>query len=159
MVEEAKGLSTSFNGHRLRRGRFSAPGNVYVLTVVVEQRKQVFSDWRLGRLVVQQFRSAEECGMVHSLAWVVMPDHFHWMIELQKGSLSDLMCRVKSRSSQTLKRRTHHSGRFWQRGYYDRALRSEDDFKMAARYIVANPLRARLVTRIGDYPLWDAIWL
>ena len=23
----------------------------------------------------------------------------------------------------------------------------------------ANPLRAGLVTRIGDYPHWDAIWL
>jgi len=28
-----------------------------------------------------------------------------------------------------------------------------------ARYIVANPLRAGLVERIGDYPLWDATWL
>ncbi|RUQ45382.1 transposase, partial [Corynebacterium pseudodiphtheriticum] len=24
---------------------------------------------------------------------------------------------------------------------------------------VANPLRAGLVKRIGDYPLWDAIWI
>jgi hypothetical protein len=28
-----------------------------------------------------------------------------------------------------------------------------------ARYVVANPLRAGLVKRLGDYPLWDAIWL
>ena len=28
-----------------------------------------------------------------------------------------------------------------------------------ARYIVANPLRARMVERLGDYPLWDAVWL
>ncbi|MGB4488330.1 MAG: transposase, partial [Pseudomonas veronii] len=25
--------------------------------------------------------------------------------------------------------------------------------------IVANPLRAGLVEHIGQYPLWDAIWL
>ena len=31
--------------------------------------------------------------------------------------------------------------------------------RAAARYIVANPLRAGLVKQIGDYPLWDAIWL
>jgi hypothetical protein len=24
---------------------------------------------------------------------------------------------------------------------------------------VANPLRAKLVERIGDYSLWDAVWL
>jgi hypothetical protein len=28
-----------------------------------------------------------------------------------------------------------------------------------ARYVVANPLRAGLVQKLGDYPLWDAIWV
>ncbi|MDB6141765.1 MAG: transposase [Pseudomonas sp.] len=148
-----------FNGHRLRVGRFSEPGNVYVLTAVVDQRKPVFSDWRLVRLVVEQFKSAQDSGLVYSLAWVVMPDHFHWMIELRRGSLADLMCRVKSRSSQALKRVVGNEGPLWQRGYYDRALRREEDLRTAARYVVANPLRAGLVTKIGDYPLWDASWL
>ena len=31
--------------------------------------------------------------------------------------------------------------------------------KTMARYIIANPLRAGLVEHIGQYPLWDAIWL
>ena len=47
----------------------------------------------------------------------------------------------------------------WQKGYFDRALRYEEDLKAAARYIIANPLRAGLVAQVGDYPLWDAIWL
>jgi hypothetical protein len=33
------------------------------------------------------------------------------------------------------------------------------DLQSVARYIVANPLRAGLVKHLGDYPLWDAIWL
>jgi hypothetical protein len=28
-----------------------------------------------------------------------------------------------------------------------------------ARYIVANPLRAGLVSRVGHYPFWNAVWL
>jgi hypothetical protein len=28
-----------------------------------------------------------------------------------------------------------------------------------ARYVVANPVRAGLVQRVGQYPHWDAIWL
>jgi plasmid stabilization system protein ParE len=39
------------------------------------------------------------------------------------------------------------------------AQRAEEDLIKIARYIVANPLRARLVEHIGDYPLWDAAWL
>ena len=49
--------------------------------------------------------------------------------------------------------------RFWQSGYHDHAVRSDEQLIATARYIVANPLRARLVRRIGDYPLWDAVWL
>jgi hypothetical protein len=30
---------------------------------------------------------------------------------------------------------------------------------VAARYLVANPLRPGLVERIGDYPYWNAVWL
>jgi len=47
----------------------------------------------------------------------------------------------------------------WQDGFHDHALRREEDLKEVARYIIANPVRAGLVTRVGDYPLWDACWL
>ncbi|MBB4653636.1 hypothetical protein GGR73_000135 [Xanthomonas sp. F14] len=29
--------------------------------------------------------------------------------------------------------------------------------RTVARYLIANPLRAELVERVGDYPFWDAI--
>ena len=47
----------------------------------------------------------------------------------------------------------------WQKAYYDHALRGDEDIQDVARYIVGNPLRANLVTGIGDYPHWDAVWL
>ena len=49
--------------------------------------------------------------------------------------------------------------RISQAGYYDHALRQEEDMQKIARYIVANPIRAGLVNKVGDYPHWDAIWL
>lgn len=143
----------------LRKGQFSEVGRVYVLTAVTDQRQPVFSDWRIGRLLVEQLRLAEEAGLVKSMAWVVMPDHLHWLVELQKGSLAELMCRIKSRSCRSINLKCCSQARLWQRGYYDRALRRDEDLKSAARYIVMNPLRAGLVQRLGDYPLWDAVWL
>jgi hypothetical protein len=50
-------------------------------------------------------------------------------------------------------------GNIWQRGFFDRAIRKDDDLLGIARYIVANPLRAGIVDSVGDYPLWDAMWL
>jgi REP element-mobilizing transposase RayT len=143
----------------LRKGRYSEVGRVYLLTAVVEQRQPIFSDLKAGRLLVGQMRAADQTGMVHSLAWVVMPDHLHWLVELKPDSLAQLMCRVKSRSSRSVNLLRGNSERLWQRGYHDRALRRDEDLKAAARYIVMNPLRGGLVQRLGDYPLWDAIWL
>ncbi len=71
------------NGCRLRKSRFAERGRLYLLTAVTHQRQPVFADWRLGRLLVDQLRCADESASVTSMAWVVMPDHLHWLIELK----------------------------------------------------------------------------
>lgn len=147
-----------FTCNQLLKGRYSEHGRVYLLTTVTDHRRPIFSDFHLGRLVVNQLRQAHEDGIVHSIAWVVMPDHFHWLVELRRKTLGELMCRIKSRSCVTVNRASQSASRLWQKGYHDRALRQEDDLKAAARYIIKNPIRAQLTTRIGDYPLWDACW-
>jgi REP element-mobilizing transposase RayT len=147
------------NSHLLRQGRFSEPGRAYLITAVVHQRRSIFSDWRLGRLLVDEFRRAHEQQWVNSIAWVVMPDHFHWLVQLEQCNLAQLMQTTKSRSTLSINRVMNRTGAFWQTGYQDRAIRDSEDLLPFARYIVANPLRAGLVENLGDYPLWDACWL
>ena len=151
-------MSRFHNGNQLLKGRYSEPGRIYLLTTFTDNRRPVFRDFHLGRLLVNQLKQAHDEGIVHSIAWVVMPDHCHWLVELRNKTLGELMCRIKSRSSIAVNRATQSASRLWQKGYYDRALRQEDDLKAAARYIIKNPIRAQLTTRIGDYPLWDACW-
>jgi putative transposase len=152
-------MPDSHRSRQMRAGRFSETGRIYLLTSVVHNRLSLFADWRLGRLVVSEFRNAQDQGWADSLAWVVMPDHFHWLIELKNGTLPDLMRGTKSRSARAVNAALSRSDCLWQKGYYDQAVRREEGLKRLARYIVANPLRAGLVERIGDYPLWDAVWL
>ncbi|KJU80663.1 transposase [Ectopseudomonas oleovorans] len=143
----------------LRAGRFSETQRIYLLTATTENREILFSDFTVGRLVVAELKTAQQDGLAESLAWVLMPDHLHWLIALQHGSLSDLMRRIKGRSAKRINQLTKRQGKLWQDGFHDRALRREEDLLPAARYIVANPLRAGLVSRVGDYPLWDSVWL
>ncbi|QJI40249.1 transposase [Pseudomonas sp. ADAK2] len=147
------------NAGLLRIGRFSEPGRIYLITAVVDQRQPFFADWRLGRLVVKQLREAQEEGWVDFLTWVVMPDHMHCLLQLRDKTLAEVMCRIKSRSSLAVNQALGRQGRLWQKGYHDRAVRREDDVKELARYVVCNPVRAGLVARVHDYPLWDACWL
>ncbi|AZF10229.1 Transposase [Pseudomonas sp. R2-37-08W] len=81
------------------------------------------------------------------------------MFELRDATLPQVMRQVKSRSTLTINQACRTKGAFWQSGYHDRAVRAEEDLIKIARYIIANPLRAGLVEHIGDYSLWDAIWL
>ena len=145
-------------GH-LRIGRYSEPERIYLLTAVVHERQPIFTDWRMGRLVAQQLHLAQEEHWADFLTWVVMPDHMHCLVQLRDRTLAELMCRIKSRSDLAVNQAQGRKGRLWQKGYHDRAVRREEDVKGLARYVVANPVRSGLVTRVHDYPLWDACWL
>jgi len=147
------------HSHSLRSGRFSAPGQIYMVTTRLSNGSRMFTNWQLGRLVVNELRLVHDQDIGHSLAWVVMPDHLHWLFELRLGTLDRVLQRVKSRSAIALNRATGNTGRVWQTGYQDIAVRHDESLKHFARYIVANPLRAGLVKSVRDYPLWDCKWL
>jgi REP element-mobilizing transposase RayT len=147
------------HGHALRSGRVSEANRAYLLTTVTHQRHTIFQDWRLARLLIAEMRRLHDQQLVQSLAWVVMPDHLHWLIQLQEIPLPKLVLQLNSRSAIAINKARNASGRVWQKGFHDHALRKEEGLTATARYIVANPLRAGLVQRVGDYPHWDAIWL
>jgi len=150
--------NTSAHAHNLRIGRLSESGRIYLITCVTDKRIAVFSEWICGRLLVNVL--VKENQRAETLAYVVMPDHLHWLVQLKDDvKLDQVMRTVKCVSSWQINRELNHSGRLWQPGYHDRALRKEEDIVSIARYVVANPLRAGLVGRIGDYPLWDAVWM
>ncbi len=145
--------------HRLRLGRFSEPGRLYLLTTVTRNRTPLFKHLYYARAVIQQLRLTATHRQCQSLAWVLMPDHLHWLITLGHCSLGELMREFKSRSSCALYRQGAEHQRIWQPGFHDRALRRDEQMRSLARYIIANPIRAGLVTRVSDYPHWDCVWL
>jgi putative transposase len=144
----------------LLKGRVSAPGHAYHITTCTEGRRPLFQDFDLGRLLVKEMRQLNDNNLLHSFAWVIMPDHLHWMFQLDdRLNLSNLVKKLKARSSHAINARTERQGPVWQRGFHDHAIRRDEDLRAVARYIIANPLRAGLVKHIGEYPLWDATWL
>ena len=148
-----------YHGSSLRKGRYSETGRAYLVTTITHGRKTVFHDRVLARLLVAELRQASETGLVESLAWVIMPDHLHWLFILENATLAAVVHRVKSRSAISINKHAGTQGRFWQKGFHDRGIRREDELRPVARYIVANPLRAGITEDIGAYPLWDAVWL
>jgi REP element-mobilizing transposase RayT len=144
----------------LRKGRFSESNRAYFITAVIRDRRPVFVDLRTARLVVREMRSLDDAGFVASLAWVVMPDHLHWLFQLgANASLEETIGLMKGRSSRLINKHLGEEGTLWQAAFHEHALRGEEDLREISRYIVANPLRAGLIASLADYPHWDAVWL
>ena len=142
------------HAHKLRSGRHSQPGQVYLLTTVTKGREPVFLDFGFARMLIAVLREQQDLQHAHTLAFVVMPDHLHWLMQLgERIELSLCMRNVKTMSARRLGRPV------WQRGFHDHALRQEQDLADVARYVIANPVRAGLVQRTGQYPHWDAVWV
>jgi putative transposase len=148
-------------GHRaLRRGRVSLPNHVYLVTSTTTKRQPFFYDFQAGCAAARCFENSALLGDARMLAWVLMPDHAHWLLQLgKKDDLSLVMNRIKSASARMANQGLKRQGSLWDTAYHDHALRSDEDLRSVARYIVSNPLRAGLVRRIGDYPFWNAIWV
>ena len=145
---------------QLRKGRVSACGQVYHVTAVTHERRPVFEDLFLGRILVKCLRYESDLGRADTLCYVVMPDHLHWLLQLVgTNSLAGVVHNVKSQSARRINAAGGKGDAVWQRGFFDRAIRRDEDVPAVARYIVANPQRAGLVDSCRLYPLWDAAWL
>ena len=146
--------------HRLRKGRYSTEGGIYLLTSTTANRQPFFADPLLATAAARCFIRPELLKPSALLCWVLMPDHVHWLLQLgPDDDLSAWAQRMKAVSAMEMNRLRGCKESVWQSGFHDRAIRREEDVLPAARYIVANPLRAGLVRRVGDYPYWDAMWL
>jgi REP element-mobilizing transposase RayT len=143
----------------LRKGRYSTTGHIYLITTVTHQRKPLFTQLHLARTVVKAIYHQDTGRALATLAYVLMPDHLHWLFQLRCDSLNGVMRDFKGFTSRRINQQLGTRGKVWQAAYHDHALRDEEDVRRIARYIVANPLRAGLVERVEDYPHWDAIWL
>jgi REP element-mobilizing transposase RayT len=143
----------------LRRGRQSLPGQVYLVTFVSWERRRHFADAQAATACITALLDVRSWQHSRLLAWVLMPDHWHGLLEL--GGDDDLSCLVrqlKASSARRVRLAREAVGKVWGAGFHDRALRREDDLVDMARYLVLNPVRAGLVRRVRDYPYWDAIW-
>ena len=148
-------------GHQsLRNGRVSLPHQMYLVTTATRQRQPVFLAFKVACAAARCFEDRTLLGDARMLAWVLMPDHVHWLVQVgETDNLSTVVNRLKSSSARQVNRLIGTQGPLWQKAFHDHALRADEDVRQIARYMVANPLRAGLVERIGDYSFWNAMWI
>jgi REP element-mobilizing transposase RayT len=79
------------------------------------------------------------------LAWVIMPNHVHVLIEMAGVPLGGVLKNWKSYTAKAANKLLNQTGAFWEDDYFDRCLRDDEHYRRVVRYIETNPTRARLV--------------
>ena len=86
------------------------------------------------------------------IAWCVMPNHVHAMIEpWERWPLAGVIHAWKSFTAHEINKLLKRSGAVWQREYHDRFIRDADHFANARRYIEDNPVKATLVANASQW--------
>jgi len=155
---------------RLRGYDYTEPG-WYFVTICTIERRCLFGDIVadkmclnvLGEAVVDAWQAIpQHLPMFETDSFIVMPNHFHGIIVLEadvgakhasplhqrrargtaKGSLPAVVQSFKSASTRSANRIRTTPGRpLWQRGFYERVIRSDEELNQLRRYIEDNPLR------------------
>jgi putative transposase len=95
-------------------------------------------------------------------AMVILPDHIHAILTLPPGD-TDFPMRwrlIKARYSKACDTSEERSAvqirrrerAIWQRRYWEHLIRDEADFANHVDYCYWNPIKHRLVERVGDWP-------
>ena len=145
-------MSTTF---RRKRNRLPIEiyrgARAYFLTLTCARRRTAFTDSHVVENCIETLHACSEKHGLAILAYCFMPDHLHLLVE--GGSESDFPHFIKNFKQQTgYAYRRSNSEILWQKSYYDHILRADEDVHQVAGYIIANPVRAALVTVASDYP-------
>jgi putative transposase len=137
----------------LRKGRFSRKGIAYIITKCCREDFLLSSDPLLPKILINTLLFMNSNLKITLGAFVVMPDHYHFVAMLEEESdLGRVMRSIGSFSAREINLRLNRSDKVWQEGYYERAIRRSEDVQTVFDYIHHNPVRKGLVGRAEEWP-------
>jgi REP element-mobilizing transposase RayT len=140
--------------HRPRLQEFTYAGAfAYHVVIVTRDRLPLLSGGLATRAVDELGRVAEATSF-DVLAYVMMPDHMHALVNgtTDSSDLIRFVQRFKQRLGYEHKRATR--AQLWQPSFFDHALRRAEAAEAIAQYIVENPVRAGLVQCVEEWPFF-----
>lgn len=85
------------------------------------------------------------------LAWGIMPNHVHVLVEIWNVPMAEILKSWKSYTSKAANKILNRTGTFWEADYFDCYLRDDEHYRRVVRYIENNPTKARLVKAAQEW--------
>ncbi len=173
------GTSTSDDRKKLKHKtlrRYDIPGHLRFLTFSCYHQLPLFKNDAIKNVFVQRLAVVRKQQSIGVIAWVIMPEHIHLLIQPKSHdvSMAKILQSIKGPVAQhvILRWRTINANRvlgqittpngqlrFWQvGGGYDRNVTSQEEMEEKINYIHQNPVRRGLVERATDWAWSSARW-
>ncbi len=138
---------------RLSPAAYQDDGWVFFVTIGTSPKQDVFTDVEFGLGCIEILRSLCLKRGNRVYAHCLMPDHVHLLLDTRGSSLLPSFVGAWKSQCYRLRRTAGRGAAFWQRSFFDHALRQSEDLRAVATYILANPVRRGLVEDFHKYPL------
>ena len=109
----------------------------------------------IAAIIVGEFAHLESIGVAVP-HFTLMPNHWHALLRPASGyelNLSQIMRGVKGRTARRINLALGRTGTLWQREWFDRWMRDDDEWERSVAYIHQNPVKAGLARSWQDH-LW-----
>ncbi len=131
--------------------RVSYPGAVYHVTERGNERKRIVRDDQDRERFLAIVGDMVEQYQVLCHAWVFMDNHYHLVLETPQANLSSAIRHVNGVYTQAFNRRHQRVGHLFQGRLKAILVQQEAYLLELCRYVVLNPVRAKMATRPNQW--------
>ncbi len=131
--------------------RIEYEGAVYHITSRGNRRKPIFKDEDDQRLFLSTLESVNKRYNWLNHAYCLMNNHYHLIIETPDGNLSKGMRQLNGVYTQMFNKRHKKTGHIFQGRYKAILIQKDSHLLEACRYVVLNPVRAKIVHKLEDW--------
>jgi putative transposase len=93
---------------------------------------------------------------IETHCFILMSNHFHWLVSTPNKNLGDAMRFFMTESSRRIARATGRINKIYGTRYKWSVVGSPHYFANSVRYYYQNPVRAKICQRVEDYP-WSSL--
>ncbi|UCE54630.1 MAG: transposase [Desulfobacterales bacterium] len=143
---------------RLNKEIYSNQNQIFSLTICTKDRRPIFGKKLWAKTIIETFQTKPFRKNLEFYAYCLMPDHLHLLVSPKNSNFIYFIGRWKSYTANLLNK-SGWEGPCWQRGFYDHALRKDEDIRITAEYIVHNPVRKHIAEHWREYPYSWHKWM
>ncbi len=137
-----------------RMTRLLSDSGFYHVVLRGNGKQLLFEDDADRRQFLQLLREKTDTDGIAVIAWCLMSNHVHLLLEDTKDTLSHMMHALATAYARRFNEKTGHVGAVFQGRFFSAPIKCDRQLLQAVRYLHENPVKAG-IARAADYP-WSS---